>query len=52
MNIQLFFDIKNQVMLTAYHPGTWEMTIVLGLFLNILYWSFRLIKNRVEYPDA
>jgi len=44
----LFYDISDQVIYPADHPRTWGMTIVLGLFLNILYWSFRLIKNRPE----
>ena len=44
----LFLDIGNQIMNPSDHPRTWGMTIILGLFLNILYWSFRLIKNRDE----
>lgn len=32
------------------HPRTWGVTIVLGLLLNIIYWSFWLIKNRSLKP--
>jgi uncharacterized membrane protein len=44
----LFNDISNQVINPTDHPRAWGMTIAMGLFLNILYWSFRLIKKRTE----
>ena len=28
------------------HPSTWGLTILLGIFLNIVYLSFELMKNR------
>lgn len=27
------------------HPSTWGLTILLGIFLNIVYFSFELLKN-------
>ena len=30
------------------HPRTWGMTLLMGVFLNILYFSFRLIRRRKE----
>ncbi len=28
------------------HPRTWGVTILMGLLLNMIYWSFHLIKSR------
>jgi cbb3-type cytochrome oxidase subunit 3 len=35
----------------AEHPRAWGMTLFMGVFLNMLYWSFRLIKQR-RMPEA
>jgi uncharacterized membrane protein len=33
------------------HPTTWGVTLFMGIFLNIVYWSFRLVKKRLmEIP--
>jgi uncharacterized membrane protein len=51
--IRLFSDIGEQIMNPLEHQGAWGMTLFMGLFLNMLYWSFRLIKKRplpVEGP--
>lgn len=33
------------------HPHTWGVTILMGLFLNILYFSFRMIlKGKPSMP--
>jgi uncharacterized membrane protein len=42
----LFSDIGERVMNPLEHQTTWGMTLFMGLFLNMLYWSFRLIKKR------
>jgi uncharacterized membrane protein len=42
----LMYDIGDRVLNPLNHPQTWGMTIVLGLFLNMLYWSFRIIRSR------
>lgn len=42
----LMYDIGDRIMNPFDHPRTWGMTILMGIFLNILYWSFRLIRTR------
>jgi uncharacterized membrane protein len=42
----LIFDIGERIINPFDHRTTWGMTIFMGLFLNMLYWSFRLIKQR------
>jgi len=43
---RLAYDIGDRLINPFQHPKTWGMTILLGIFLNILYWSFHLIKAR------
>ena len=43
---RLAYDIGDRLINPFQHPKTWGMTILLGTFLNILYWSFHLIKTR------
>ena len=43
---QLMYDIGDRLINPFSHPRTWGMTLLFGLFLSILYFSFRLIKNR------
>ena len=42
----LMYDIGDRIINPLSHPRTWGMTIIMGVFLNILYWSFRLIRKR------
>jgi uncharacterized membrane protein len=44
--IKLIYDIGDHVFNPFQHPGAWGMTLFMGLFLNIIYWSFRLIRKR------
>jgi len=44
----LIYDIGDRVVNPYQHPRAWGMTIFMGLFLNMIYWSFRLIRKRVE----
>jgi len=43
---QLFYDIGDRIINPLEHPRTWGMTLFMGLFLNIIYWSLRLVQNR------
>lgn len=42
----LFYDISLRFTNPTEHPRTWGMTILMGIFLNILYFSFRFIRER------
>lgn len=42
----LMYDIADRVINPFEHMRTWGVTILMGLFLNILYWSFRILKTR------
>lgn len=42
----LFRDIGDRFLHPMEHPRTWGVTIFLGLFLNLAYWSFKLIRTR------
>ena len=44
----LLYDVSSRIANPTAHPTTWGMTILLGIFLNMLYWSFRLIRTRAE----
>ena len=43
---ELMNDIRDRFVNPFGHRTTWGMTIFMGLFLNMLYWSFRLIRKR------
>lgn len=47
---QLLYDIGDRLVNPFSHPRTWGVTILMGLFLNILYFSFRMIRRR-SCPD-
>jgi uncharacterized membrane protein len=51
--VSLMYDIQNRVFNPFKYPGSWGMTLFMGLFLNMLYWSFRLIRKRKKWdqPD-
>jgi len=42
----LAFDISDRFLNPFAHSRTWGMTIFMGLFLSILYFSFKFIKKR------
>ncbi|NVO20753.1 MAG: DUF1361 domain-containing protein [Bacteroidetes bacterium] len=46
--IELLFNIGRSLKSPIEHPGAWAMSILMGIFLNMIYWSFHLIKNRQE----
>ncbi len=43
---QLLYDIGDRLANPFSHPRTWGMTLLMGIFLNIIYFSFRLIRER------
>ena len=43
---QLLYDIGDRFVNPFAHPHTWGMTLLMGVFLNRLYFSFRLIRIR------
>ena len=42
----LIYDIGDRFINPIDHPRTWGVTLFMGLFLNVVYWSLRLIKYR------
>jgi len=47
----LIYDIGDRFANPIKHPGTWGMTLLMGIFLNIIYWSFKLIKKNSDKAD-
>lgn len=43
---RLAYDVGDRLINPFEHPRAWGMTILMGTFLNILYWSFHLVKTR------
>lgn len=46
--VAFFSDIGSRVLNPFNHPSTWGMTLFMGFFLNMLYFSFRHIRARME----
>lgn len=42
----ILYDIGDRVLHPSDHPTTWGMTLFMGFFLNLAYWSFKLIRRR------
>jgi len=42
----LFIDLGHHITHPLSHPRTWGMTILLGVMLNMIFWSVRLIRNK------
>lgn len=42
----LIYDIGDRLINPFSHPQTWGVTLFMGVFLNLVYWSLRLIKYR------
>lgn len=40
------YDISGHLSNPFTHPRTWGMTLFFGIFLNMVYWSFHLIRIR------
>jgi uncharacterized membrane protein len=43
---QVLTDIGDRFVNPFEHQTTWGVTLFMGSFLNIMYWSFRLVKRR------
>jgi len=41
----LLNDVADRFLNPASHPRTWAVTILMGVFLNMIYWSMRLLKR-------
>ncbi|MEN8118879.1 MAG: DUF1361 domain-containing protein [Bacteroidota bacterium] len=41
----LLYDIIDRIIHPFAHPGTWGMTILMGLLLNMFYWSFKFLSR-------
>jgi uncharacterized membrane protein len=44
----LIYDISDRLINPFDHPRTWGVTLFMGIFLNMIYWTFRLVKKRDE----
>ncbi len=44
--IELFNDIGDRMINPISNPRAWGMTLFMGFFLNMVYWSFSLIRKR------
>ncbi|MFT6501951.1 MAG: putative membrane protein [Crocinitomicaceae bacterium] len=43
----LMYDVGNRVVSPFEYPRAWGVTIFMGIFLNMIYWSLKLIKKQV-----
>lgn len=43
--LKLTADIADRFIDPNSHPRTWAVTILMGVFLNMIYWSFRFLKT-------
>ncbi len=49
----LINDVGNRFLHPFDHPRTWGVTIFLGLFLNMVYWGFKLMRRpQIERLEA
>jgi uncharacterized membrane protein len=44
--LTLVYDVSDRFINPVEHPRTWGMTIFMGLMLNMMYWSLRLVRKR------
>lgn len=42
----LIYDVGHRIIKPWEHPRAWGLTIFMGVFLNMIYWSFRFIRLR------
>ena len=42
----LLYDITDRLINPFDHPRTWGVTLFIGIFLNMIYWTFRFVKER------
>jgi len=44
---EVLTDIGDRFVNPFEHRTTWGVTIFMGIFLNVVYWSFRMVKKRL-----
>ena len=44
--LSLFYDIGKCIIHPTDHPTTWGVTTLMGILLNMMYWSLKLLKNQ------
>ncbi|MEL6536625.1 MAG: DUF1361 domain-containing protein [Bacteroidota bacterium] len=42
----LLYDLGDRLINPLQHPRTWGVTLMMGLFLNAVYWSLRWLRTR------
>lgn len=42
---ELLYDVGERVLYPMQHQATWGMTLTMGLLLNMMYWTIKLIRN-------
>ena len=45
----LLRDIGERFLDPVAHPRTWGVTILMGILLNMIYWSIKILKNRAAH---
>jgi len=48
--LRLLYDVGDRIINPFAHPRAWGVTLLMGLFLNIIYWSFRMVQNSRTRP--
>ena len=43
----IIHDVGDRLINPLEHPRAWGMTIIMGLFLNMVYFSLRMIRKRI-----
>jgi uncharacterized membrane protein len=46
----MLYQLKASMVSPYYHPKPYGMTLFMGLFLMLVYWSFHFIRTRVNGP--
>lgn len=44
--LALVYDVSNRFINPIEHPRAWGLTIFMGVMLNMMYWSLRLMRGR------
>jgi len=48
----LLSDLSERIINPFSHPSTWGMTILLGILLNMMYWTFKFFQPPQRYTTA
>jgi len=49
--ISLMCDIKNELTYPWAHKGTWCMTVLMGVLLNMMFWSIKLLQGKLLFKN-